>query len=171
MDRKPRADARLKNLPAARQESIADYARTHSLDDTVAWLRADGVATSSGALSEFLSCWRLKVQLDRNASAAERLITTLRAASPQLDPVALQTAGQAFFTALAIEQQDPKVWSATQQIELRREALKLERDKFQAAREAAREAVEESAAAKSGKLDAETKAEILAAIDRKLVGL
>lgn len=67
-----------------------------------------------------------------------------------------------------------------QKIDLRKQAearavekLKLETRKLALAEAQAksREAVEESAAAKSGKLDAETKAEILAAIDRKLVGL
>ena len=41
MERKTRSDAKLGTLPEDRQSVIADYARTHSLAETLAWLRAD----------------------------------------------------------------------------------------------------------------------------------
>lgn len=126
MNKKARGDAKLKTLPAERQASIAEHGAAHTLAETLAWLREDGLATSSGALSEFLSWWRLGQQLERNQAAVERLLLEVPASSAE----EMQKLGQAFFSALAIEQQDAKVWAFTQNLELKRGELELARQKF-----------------------------------------
>jgi hypothetical protein len=48
---KPRADAKLKTLPEARQADIAEYAHAHALAETVTWLNAKGVDAFSTLLN------------------------------------------------------------------------------------------------------------------------
>lgn len=126
MTRKPRADSVLKTLSPARQERIVDHALGHTLAETVAWLRDDGLKTSSAALSEFLSWYRLRQRLSRNQSVVETLLTDLRRDNPKIDPDELFKIGQSFFSALAIEQQDPDAWARTIRTDQRAQALELE---------------------------------------------
>jgi hypothetical protein len=131
ISRKPRSDSRLKTLPPARQEQIADYASSHSLQDTRAWLSSDGLKTSVAALSEFLSWWSLKQQLSRNEQTVEQVLEQLKRTRPDLTEEELFSAGQSFFSALAIEQRDAKTWKRTQDLRLKRQAMELEEQKFQ----------------------------------------
>lgn len=128
--RKPRSDAHLKTLTPTRQEQIADYARDHSLHEIKAWLAADGVTTSLGALSEFLSWHALRGQLARNESTVESVLKQLKATRPDLTEDDLFTSGQAFFSALAIETRDAKAWKGTQDLKFKRELMDLERKKY-----------------------------------------
>jgi len=129
--RKPNSNAVLKTLPDERQVAIAQYARDHSLDQTVAWLQADGIKTSSGPLSNFLSWYGLQQQLTRNASTVETLLVEYRRRNPQATPQELQEVGQLFFNAMALEQQDPKQWFFAQQLALKKQVLEFEQAKFQ----------------------------------------
>jgi hypothetical protein len=128
--RKPRSDAKLKTLSPQRQEHIAEYARDHKLEDVKAWLAEDGVKTSVGALSEFLSWWALKQQLTRNESTVESVLEQLKTFRPDLTEGQLFAAGQAFFSAMAIEQRDAKTWKRTQDLKFKRELMDLELEKF-----------------------------------------
>lgn len=130
-DKKPRADSTLKTLPSDRQAAIAEYARTHTLTETRAWLKEDGLTTSEAALSEFLSSWRLQQQLKRNGSTVETLLANLQQTRPDWTPEQIQQVGQSFFTALALEQQDPKQWFLIQQTAIKKDQLHLDRQKFQ----------------------------------------
>lgn len=119
MSRKARSDSPLKTLPAQRQEAIADYARDHSLEEAVAWLRADGLKTSRSAVSEFLSWHGLRSQLNRNESTVEQMLAQLKSTAPELTSEDLDRAGQMFFTALAIEQRDSMAWKRAQDIRVK----------------------------------------------------
>lgn len=129
--RKPRCDAHLKTLSPARQEAIIEYMTSHKPAEVVAWLREDGIQTSTGALSYFWSWWHLQAQLAKNTSTVETLLQSLQSTRPDWTPEQVQQAGQAFFSALAMEQQDVKGWFLTQQVELKRGQLLLDRQKFQ----------------------------------------
>ncbi|MHB8520718.1 MAG: hypothetical protein ACYDH9_08160 [Limisphaerales bacterium] len=131
MSAKPRADSRLKTLQAKRQESIIEHMRDHKLPETAAWLAADGLQTSSAALSEFWSWWHLQRQLEKNASTVETLLHSLQVTRPDWTPDRVQAAGQAFFSALAMEQKDVKGWVLTQKLGLERDQLALDQEKFQ----------------------------------------
>ena len=140
MERKTRSDAKLGTLPEDRQSVIADYARTHSLAETLAWLRADGLQTSEGALSTWLSSYRLSQRLGRNESTVETLLRQLQTTRPDWTADQLHSAGQAFFSALAIDEQDADVWTATQRLNLDRESAKtrfeFEREKIELRKQA-----------------------------------
>ncbi len=131
MNPKPRADSKLKTLPAERQAAIAEHARDHTLAETVKWLGDDGLKTSSAALSEFLSWYSLRAQLARNESTVDTLLAGLAKDHPDWDPEKIQTVGQSFFTALALQQQDPKQWFLIQQTQMKREQLALDKNKFE----------------------------------------
>ncbi|HEY4414480.1 MAG TPA: hypothetical protein VGO57_02215 [Verrucomicrobiae bacterium] len=133
---KPRADAKLKTLPPERQADI--FAKLNlpvkqggGYAETLKWLKDDGLETSLGALSQFFSWYSLKQQMERNESTVETLLEKVAAANTGLSPERIQELGQSFFTAMALEQQDPKAWYLTQQVGLKKEQLLLDRKKFQ----------------------------------------
>jgi hypothetical protein len=129
--KKPRADSVLKTLPEDRQAAIADYAREKTLKETRAWLKADGIETSEAALSGFLRWFVLQQQLKNNAATVEQLVADFKSANPAAAPELVQQIGQSFFTALALQQQDPQQWLWIQQTAIKKEQLSLDRSKFQ----------------------------------------
>jgi hypothetical protein len=129
---KPRSDSKLKTLPEDRQAEIVAYAAAKSLAETVQWLRDDGLQTSAAALSEFLSWYQLRQQLKRNESTVETLLEKLQTSRPDWTADQLEKAGQAFFSALAIEQQDSLTWKRIQDSKLKLGILQLNRERFQA---------------------------------------
>jgi len=130
-EKKSRSDAKLKTLPPDRQAAIADYARDHSLSDTLKWLREDGLQTSSGALSLFLSWYRLQQRLAVNESTVSQLLEDMKQNDPTLTQQQLEQAGQAFFSKLAIEQEDSLTWKRIQDAKLKLGLLQLNREKFE----------------------------------------
>lgn len=86
-------------LPPERQQTIATYARTHTLAATVAWLRTEGIQTSIASVSRFLS-WHNKpavpvaadsILLDVVFQSAHpvRLVVSQRAAKVKLQTIRL----------------------------------------------------------------------------------
>lgn len=133
--KKPRADAKLKTLPAERQADI--FARLSLPADqgggyagTLKWLKDGGFDTSLGALSGFYSWYSLRQQLARNESTVQALLEKVTETDSELSPEKIQELGQSFFSALALEQQDAKTWYLTQQLGLKKEQLQLDRQKF-----------------------------------------
>lgn len=137
-DKKTRADAVLKNLPEPRQAEIYERLTVKTPDwpntsyaAVLAWLKADGLETSSGALHSFYSAYTFRKQLGANASVVETLLADFKSANPTATPEQIQSTGQAFFSALALQQQDPQQWRWIQQSQLQQQQLALERKKFQ----------------------------------------
>lgn len=125
-NKKPRADSVLKTLPRERQSVIAEHMRNHTIDETHAWLKDDGLKTSRTALSEFFCWYALQQQLSRNETTVEALLADLSESNPEWSPDQIQQAGQSFFTALALQQQDPKQWLMAQSLAIKREQLSLD---------------------------------------------
>jgi len=128
---KPRSDSKLKTLPPERQADIAAYCRDHSLTETLEWLKADGLKTSLGALSEFLSWYVLQQQLDRNESTIATVLEDLKRNNPSMSQKELDAAGQMFFSALAIQQQDSLTWKRVKDASTREKLVALNRDRFE----------------------------------------
>jgi len=110
--RKIRPDAVLKRLPEARQAEVADYAREHTLAQTSAWLKADGIVAGRQAISEFLSFWETQEALRKAETNAAEFTEQLRTISPELDEDKLEAAGSVLFQTLAIQQQNPGMFLA-----------------------------------------------------------
>ena len=132
--RKPRSDSALNRLPKDRQEALVEFAATHSLAQTADWLRKDGVTVPRlGSLSQWLLVQRLRQQLRLNAAAVQTILQNLQASDPEghkWDPELVQRAGQAFFSAMAVQQQNPNIWNMTQRLALLKEELSFEQSKF-----------------------------------------
>lgn len=135
MSRKPRADSYYDTLSPKQQERIVEHARAHKLEETVAWHQADGLSGGSvSSLSRWLSGWRLRERLAQNATIVDTVLAEAQKNDPTLTTEKLFPVGQAMFSAMAIDAQDPQVWLATQRLELERHSAearwKIEREKL-----------------------------------------
>lgn len=129
--RKTQANAKLKTLPDERQAEIIEYMRNHTYPQTVEWLQAAGLPVSTAALSFFWHWWQMRQLFQINQSVVEAVLEFLKQQHPELTPEKVRQAGQALFSALALQQQDVGIWAKAQQIELRRDQLAFNREKFQ----------------------------------------
>lgn len=129
--RKPRGDAKLKTLPEARQEQIAEMLASKTLAEVKRELAADGLHTSLNALSQFYSFWQLKQTMEEADSMTEELVERLKEANPQISETQLFERGQIIFEALALQQKSTKDWKRVQDVKHRRQLVDLERQKFQ----------------------------------------
>jgi len=112
MNRKPRSDSALKTLPEDRQAAIADYARTHSLQETVTWLREDGVRTSITALSSWLSWWSMSQIFRQSESDAQEFREWLAKEFPKLSEDELDQRAALRFQFDAMRSGDPDTYLA-----------------------------------------------------------
>ena len=118
---KPRRDAKLKTLPEDRQAQIFEFARDHSLVQSVHWLAERQIKTSISAVSQFLRWYRVKRDLARSESELQRQLVDL----VRKDPSAydLHNLGQRLFDIDAIMKQDPQAWYRSQMLGFRRRGL------------------------------------------------
>jgi hypothetical protein len=133
---KPRSDSKLKTLPEERQCEIFEYARTHTLAETVDWLRANGVDTSSAALSPFLHWYRIRSQMTASEQTIQQMLEKVATQNPDITPERIYQLGQVFFAGLALAKQDPQAWCITQRTALSRARLDLAIKKYQEAKQA-----------------------------------
>ena len=123
---KPRANSKLKTLPDQQQADIAQFARNHTLAQTVQWLRDTGVvSTSPSAVSQFLRWYRHRQELARNEQAVRNTIVDLVRQGVVPAAESLSQVGNVIFAATAIEKQDHRAWYMSQQIHLRKTELDL----------------------------------------------
>ncbi len=155
---KPRPDAKLKTLPDERQCEIAEHAKTHSLEETVIWLRTNGIDVAISTLSTFLAAYRMQKQLEKNELVTKELLLQLAEQHPELTPEKVTELGQTFFSGMAIEQQNPRVWCLVQQTGVKKAHYELAFKKYVEQVQARKEAIQrELDAAKSkGGLSPET---------------
>ena len=155
---KPRSNSTLKTLPEDRQADIAEYAQDHSLADTLTWLKVNGVDTSTGAISRFLSWYSVRRQLVQNKSAVQEVIRHLKEEDPDTTPEQLSALGEKFFLGLAIANRDPHAWWLAQQASCRKSELQLEFQKYHDQIQARKDAIQREldTAKSSGGLSPET---------------
>lgn len=132
-DRLPRADARLKSLPAETRERLwamrhpeDDGADAHRLVDVRAWLEANlGLRASITAISEFYKWERIERRMAAARSRAGQAAQLL-AADPGATPEDVARLGQMVFTAEMVEGGDVKSFVALERLRL--QAAGLEHD-------------------------------------------
>jgi len=110
MNKKPRCDSVLKNLPPERQREVIDLLNEKGLKQTKQHLAQDGIKTSVGALSEFFSWWSLRQQFQLLEQDTVTMMELLRKQAPELSEEKVETYGNAFFQLEAIKQSDPKTF-------------------------------------------------------------
>src|SRR5579871_4745339 len=117
--KKARSDAKLKTLPAERQADIFEKLNLPTdqgggYRNTLKWLLDDGFKTSLGALSEFYSWYRLQQRLANNERTVAQVLADMKREEPEMTDAQLERAGQRFFSALAIDQEDSLTWKRVQ---------------------------------------------------------
>ncbi|MGA2866688.1 MAG: hypothetical protein ABSF95_19610 [Verrucomicrobiota bacterium] len=139
MARKPRSDITLNRLSPAQQAAVAQYAAQHTLLETLQWLKTGSplrggalppLTLSMPALSRWLSGHRLRQQLLFNDQTLQWSLQHSLSGSPHCTPDQLRAAGHRFFTAIAFQRQDAKLWLTSQHLDLARQKLELERKKL-----------------------------------------
>jgi uncharacterized protein YcbK (DUF882 family) len=131
MNRKPRADSKLKTLPEERQAAIIEFMSSHKLTETVKSLREDGLDTSVAALSDFYSWRQLRQQFAEDETTTESLLEQLKREVPNVSDEQLDEIGQRTFSLLSLRRQDlsgfMKVRTARTKGLIEAEKLKLAR--------------------------------------------
>jgi hypothetical protein len=110
--KKTRADSKLGILTQERQAEIAEHARTHTLAETRAWLREDGITIGSSALSEWLSSWSLRQIFSEAESNATEFRTWLLKAMPELSEEQLDQRAALMFQFQAVRTGDADTYLA-----------------------------------------------------------
>jgi len=148
--RKPDGRCLLNRLSPDRQAAVADYAATHTLPETVEWLKNPGwppepgdinqaapgdtlsppghpqeTAVSRSALARWLPGYRMRQRCAQNRNSVGALIKELRSARPAWTPDEVHQAAQTFFEALAVQREETRLWALTQRLDLRRAQLAL----------------------------------------------
>lgn len=103
---KPRGDAKLKRLPEERQAALFDYLEHHTQEETLAWLKEDGVSTSKRALSEFYAWYSLQQQFAEDEATTDSLLQELKREVPEIKDEELDALGQRTFSLLSLRRQD-----------------------------------------------------------------
>jgi tetratricopeptide (TPR) repeat protein len=137
--RKPRPDSKLKNLPAKQQDELRVFLQTHTLEDTVPFVKSElDISTSEAALSKFRDWYDLTHELSDSAELADAVKELLSNKALKLDPETVSQAAQICFENRALKRDDGKLFVALRQSRqydqrLRQfnEALKLDREKFE----------------------------------------
>ena len=110
--RKTRGDSILGTLPQERQLQIAEHARAHTLPETVAWLRADGIKCGTTALSDWLSSFVLQQQFRVAEQDSLNFIELLRKRRPDLKEAELNSWADEFFQVQAVKTGDADTYLA-----------------------------------------------------------
>ena len=142
LSRKPRSNAKLKTQPEELQLRIVEYGRKHSLVATVKWLRQQGIRVTDMTVSRFLGWHRAKEEFARKESVVLGMLEAMKKRDPSLTPEKVRETGQTYFSALALEGKDARVWSLVQHIALRQEKLELDWKKYRDAVKARKAALE-----------------------------
>jgi hypothetical protein len=154
--RKPDGRCLLNRLSPDRQAAVADYAATHTLPETVEWLKNPGwlpepgditqagpgdtpsppghpqeTAVSRSALARWLPGYCMRQRCAPNRNSVGALIKELRSAKPAWTPGEVHQAAQTFFEALALQRQETRLWALTQRLDLRRAQLELSTTKHE----------------------------------------
>jgi hypothetical protein len=168
--KKPRGDAKLKNLAPEKRKALYELLQQHTLDEVVVLLRSDGIHTGTRALSEFYSWYPLSQHLEQASTFASSLRTQL-AQDPRLKDKAAELAefAQIAFEARAIQSQNSEEFLALKKTRLKEREVTLNESKHE---KALREEKAKNDAAKSALEKAKSKgglsAETLALIEEQL---
>lgn len=111
-NKKTRADSVLGRQTPERQEQIAEHARTHTLAETAAWLKSDGIKLSSQNLSSWLSDYRLHCIFRHSEAKAGQFKEWLAKSMPSLSEEQLDQRAALMFQFQAVESGDAETWLA-----------------------------------------------------------
>jgi prophage DNA circulation protein len=133
-EKKPRADATLKNLPDALMEELWQRCRRGTYKAAIVWLEEehDIEIASTATLKEFYHWYPRQKYLRMAASVSDELAEA-STKIPEIQATAKQSRAlaQANFEMLAARNQDPELFAMLSAGEEKREKRILEREKFE----------------------------------------
>lgn len=164
MDKEIRADAKLKNLPPEVLEELWRLRNPADEDEkkstyveVLAWLKARGIDSSLGALSEFYSwlrmCRRMEAAKNRAAQAREEM-----AKDPNATPESVARVGQMVFTAEMVDEGNVKAFVELEKLRIQQRSLDQDERKLRMLEKKAAQADEAAGVANDEKLTPEQKA-------------
>lgn len=148
-EKKPRADAKLKNLSDQQQEDLWRCLHPSEGEDrkpmTLEEAQGEvplryGFTVSLSALSEWRSWYALKRRTESTLSRIDQAQEELRKADPNVSAEKLEQLGQMIFTAESIEGGQVKAFVALMRERSRREELEINKRKLALLEDAARQA-------------------------------
>jgi len=153
MDKDVRADAKLANLPAERQEELWELRHPAGGGErmTLEEIRASlpglvGFSVSLSTLSEYYSWVRQRRRLERAADRSRQAAAQFARENKDLTPEDLERLGQMLFMSESVEGGDGKLFVSLIRSRNRAKALELDRAKFDAALAAQKRAEDAKAA-------------------------
>jgi hypothetical protein len=96
-----------------------EYAASHSIADTVAWLKADGLRVSNRMVSEFLSWSQDQQDLDNCGATLETFEEFCRKRNPDWSPEKVRETACAFFIEQSVGRKDAKTFNVIANLALR----------------------------------------------------
>jgi hypothetical protein len=163
LDKLPRAESRLKNLPEARQDAIYEHltlasvpetvkqtetegakgsASSHTtrlrrptLVETVAWLGQDGVQTCVRALSEWRRWYVERRRRQAEAASAADMLADCKQEGWFKTAEEERAASQILFSRLAIHDANWKAWAANEKLAVAKDKIKVEKERVQQSKE------------------------------------
>jgi hypothetical protein len=135
--KKPRADSRLKTLPQERRREIFELCQHTPLKEVVVQLKAQGVATSITALSEFWSWYQLYSQHQQMEEDTKTLVDFLKVQGLKLTDAELDAYGQKVFSTMALRAANAKEWIAIRKLAIESQSLEHDRRRIELLEQAA----------------------------------
>jgi hypothetical protein len=134
MSRKPRSDAKLRNLPPEQKTALVDWLVDEGVSYKEAKSRLEerfGVRTSDGALADFwaLECYQLRFRKARGF--ADQIVDTMREGEDAFDEATLKAVGQRAFQLAVAKEADVNDLATLLKIVGDTAKLKLQRDKLE----------------------------------------
>ncbi len=151
MNCKPNVRCPLNRLPEDRAAEVADYARTHTFDETVAWLAKGGVKTSCSAVKRWFHKWSLQQCFKAAESSADEFRDWLAKSFPKMSQKELDRRAGLMFQFKAVKSGDAKTYLA---FATARHKAKMDRVKFNQRERAMTQDREKWLAAQKTKIEA-----------------
>jgi pyruvate-formate lyase-activating enzyme len=135
--RKIRADAKLKLMPTAVQEQLAELFKEpgFTLKQASEWLRQKkNLKLSVNTISEWYSWYQMRRAMAEREAKIDALLFDIKKQHPEISDAELFAKGQRVFSLLAVAEQQADEWVKVQALALEREKLaeKLKTDRERA---------------------------------------
>jgi hypothetical protein len=127
-----RQDSPLWRLPEHMQDIIIDYLQTHSLLDTVDFLKKSGLETSKSALARFRSAYQMRMDRFEDEASLEMAVSEPDESKVNLSDEELFKLGQRRLMARAIRLGDDKAWARLQRLRQQEQFLALQARRIKA---------------------------------------
>jgi hypothetical protein len=133
IDRKVHSTAILKNLPREKHLDIIHYLDGPGGNNNkaaAAWLRGDGIPATAPMVGEFVKWYYLREEFRARAEFSLDMAKECKEQGWLKTAGEERAAAQIFFNRLALNEQDPKIWSMLERVNLLRDKVVLDKSRL-----------------------------------------